>query len=278
MVNTKMSKQGLKPNVPSLEIPAKDLSSSDGENPGKSPEVSPSPPVALFSPRSRVVRGEVRKSPTYLLSPRGRIDVRRRSPNGVKAVNDDSMTYFAVYTSYAPRFRNLEAEDDAKFKSFLTSCQASSADVKIVGGLFEFAMSESNYLCFYAPFSKMFELKGAIRGMNFVRVRGFSSINRYRNTHTEEVLIVLNLVCDEYESKTPKKTVDDQTNTAEDADQTQEEDSVEQVLDEPTMTKAEKLRMLRDKYTTFLKAQGDTDPQKLKSVVNNTLSSRTENE
>lgn len=237
-----MSRQGRGRGIPALAIP--DVKS---ENTRKSPVKSS---LRVFSPRRRSPNlSDKNGKPSLLLSPRGNVDARSRSPEIAKSFNDDSMTYFAIYTSYAPLFRNLDDAKETLLMQLIESFQATCPTLNSVSKKFDFALPEDNYLCFYAPFSKMFDLRNALKRMDIVRVIGYSTITRYVNTETEETLIILNLICDE------KKPA---------------------VEEEAQPTEEDKLSAVREKYALFLKAQGTTSSSTISSEVESMFSPRSD--
>lgn len=182
----------------------------------------------LFSPRKR-------GSPTGSRSPKescSNIEIIKLEVISDVVVQDDSLTYFMIHTSYASRFR---AVFDYQFNIQLKKNNITLTELGAMGHKFQQIFAYDNHICFYAPFPALFEIPTMLQTLNVAHVTGYSSVVRYVNNETKEVLLNLTLKCEEIAKNTTNDTCDETENMDDEA----------------------KLEIIRKKYARFLKGEKD---------------------
>ena len=195
----------------------------------------------LFSPRRR-----------NLKSSNGRLKISPHKRRASKSVINDSMTYFAIYSAHASKFENMNPQIASLMTGRLQELNVERRSSDNVAQMFDMKLPRSNYIAFYGPFSRMFDILAALEATGLIRRCKFTSVNRYE--HQGETLLILNMSASiGRESSDPKRKL---------------------IMDDPELTEAQKIEKIRQKYAKFLQSNSNVKGEDIDVAINKMLSPR----
>lgn len=177
---------------------------------------------SLFSPRIRKSKdspkkkNKWRKSPTidkskprdpktdFLLSPRRNVDPLRSSPlrtsrksskdRNKTSILDDSKTYFAFkLEGNSHLFRGLPVDKESLLMDQIYALDSICPTLEEISDMFNIYLPKSDYIAFYSPYSKMFDLIRVIGKLGVIKITSVKTQLRFKNKENNEILVVLPL-------------------------------------------------------------------------------------